>query len=111
MQTAKYVRKPFEVEAVRVTEENFEEVAKWCGGDIHHAPATKRRAEARFIKLRVQLAMSERQTKAFVGDWILYGGKSYKIYTNRAFTKSFDQVPDSGDEVQELRVTAQAVEG
>jgi hypothetical protein len=32
--TTKYVRKPFEVEAVQVTEENLEEVAQWCHGEL-----------------------------------------------------------------------------
>jgi hypothetical protein len=34
IKTQKYVRKPLYVDVVRVTEENFEEVAQWCQGNI-----------------------------------------------------------------------------
>jgi hypothetical protein len=78
--TTKYVRKPLYVDAVQVTEENFHELAEWCHGLI----------EGRHIKVRVSNPMSVRQTKAFVGDWLLYTDTGYKIYTDKAFQASFD---------------------
>lgn len=97
----KYVRKPLYVDAVQVTEENFEAVAKWCMGDITRNdgaenPTYQGEPKAHHIRIRVHNPQSQRQTKAFVGDWILYTDRGYKIYTEKAFKDNFDQV-ETGD--------------
>jgi hypothetical protein len=87
--TEKFIRKPFTIDAVRVTEENLEEVAKWCGGDV--TTETRGKKEVRYIKVPVTNPLNERQTKAYVGDWVLHSKSSWKSYTNRAFDDSFEQ--------------------
>lgn len=82
----KYVRKPFEVDAVRVTEENMEEAAKWCGGDVRTNKQKKR-----YIKVRVVRPLNPRQSEAYVNDTILYAGTGYKVYTPQAFEDSFEK--------------------
>lgn len=99
METVKYVRRPFEVDAVRVTDENFDNVAAWCDGVVEDD------GEKKFIKVRVAKALNERQTKAFVGDWVLYAGTGYKVYTAKAFNRSFE--PKGEDTPQELRTIAE----
>ena len=84
IETAKFQRKPFEIEAVQVTEENLEDVAKWCDGVV------ETHGDSQHIKVRVHRPLNERQTKAFVGDWVLYAGTGYKVYTDKAFKKSFE---------------------
>lgn len=96
--TARYVRKPLYVEAVQVTGENFESVRKWCMGDLQNNDGSEVQAESEIdprnqhIRLRVHNPQSQRQTKAFVGDWILYTERGYKIYTEKAFKENFDPV-------------------
>lgn len=85
LETMKYVRKPFYIDAVRVTAENITDVANWAGGDV------RTDSDGRYIKVRVPRALTERQTKAYVGDWVLYAGKGYKVYTPKAFDDSFEQ--------------------
>lgn len=83
----RYVRKPLFVDAAQVTEENFEEMAMYCQGDI------KPQGEGdhgSYIHVRVHSPKNPRQTKAFVGDWILYTDRGYKVYTDKAFQASFD---------------------
>lgn len=104
MKTEKYVRKPFDVDAVQVTAENMEEVAKWCKGKIETTEDTK----LPFIRVDVPRVLTEKQTKAFVGDWVLYAGSGFKIYTNRAFKGVF--VPAEKDKPQELRTVNEPVE-
>lgn len=82
-----WVRKPFYVEAVHVTDDNMEVVAAWCGGKIL---ATKS-DNSRYIKVNVKNAMSARQTKAFVGDWVLKSGDSFKVYKHDSFLKVFEK--------------------
>lgn len=88
METSKYVRKSFDVDAIQVTDENIEEVAQWCGGTIE-TPHALSLEEAKHIKVRVRYPINERQTKAFVGDWVLNSGRGFKVYTNNAFNKQF----------------------
>ena len=84
IETTTYVRKPFEVEAVEVTEENIEEVKDWCQGYLD----TDKRL---FIKVKVARALNERQTKAYSGDWVLYAGTGFKVYTAKAFHRTFER--------------------
>jgi len=84
LEVKQYQRRSYEVDAVLVTEENLEAVAKWCGGDVRtHVDKLK------YIKVRAFRPMNERQSKAFVGDYVLYAGTGYKVYTANAFNSSF----------------------
>lgn len=103
LEIERYVRDPFYVDAVQVTSKNMEALAKWCNGDIRTSakgdpdlqtqmdPTPKTTVPERYIKVRVQRPGNDRQTMAFVGDWILYAGTGYKVYTDRAFHKSFSK--------------------
>jgi hypothetical protein len=93
IKTEKYVRKPLFVKAVRVTEENFDECVAWCQGEVETDGAKK------FIRVRVHNPNEPRQTKAFVGDWILWHEKGYKIYTHKAFIGVFDLVVTEEEKV------------
>jgi hypothetical protein len=84
--TTRHIRKPLYVDAVRVTERNFEEIAEWCQGEIRHDEVTGKQ----YIRIRVHKPWNPRQTQAFVGDWLLYTEKGYKVYTHKAFLASFD---------------------
>lgn len=97
IKTQRYVRKPIYVDAVQVTEENFEELALWCQGDI------KRGGTGRFIFVRVTQPKTPRQTRAFVGDWLLYTDTGYKIYTEQSFKSSFDLAESNGRGVGEKK--------
>lgn len=89
IKTVTYERKPFEVQAVRVTIDNMTALADWCGGVVEYEKhGTK---VVPFIKVPVIRPLGERQTKAFVGDWLLQLGSGFKTYLNKAFHANFDQ--------------------
>lgn len=100
--TKQYVRKPLFVDAVQVTTENLVEMAEWCQGEIKNYndqplagdDAANEQLE-RYIAVRVHNPKNARQTKAFVGDWLLYTTRGYKVYTQKAFKGSFDEVTES----------------
>jgi hypothetical protein len=98
--TTRYQRKPIFVDVIQVTEKNFDEVAKWCQGQIMNG-------SSRYIRVRVHNPMRPRQTKAFVNDWILYSEHyGYKVYTDGAFRNAFEEVKDTKsvtEKVEELR--------
>lgn len=91
MKTQTFARKPFYVQALRVTQENFDAIAKWVKGEIRESK------QGKFVEVDVQRFLYERQRQAFVGDWILSSKtgetESFKVYTDTAFRKSFDEVP------------------
>lgn len=92
----KYTRKPFEVEAVEVTAENMEQVSKWCRGQLRRSAGPGGRNPQRYIKVPVKRYLNDRQTQAYVGDWVVTaieeGTKGFKVYTPKAFAKTFDEI-------------------
>lgn len=94
VKTAKFVRVPFEVEAVQVTAENIEEVAAWCNGTVERLGEDGK--DDRYIHVRVHYPISPRQTKAFIGDWVLYSKNGFKCYNPVAFKKNFVLADETG---------------
>lgn len=89
--TTPFIRKPLFVDAVRITGANFDEIAAWCQGEVQQDEMPDGTGK-KFIRVRVHNPKNPRQTKAFVGDWLLYTERGYKVYTNKAFHASFDEV-------------------
>lgn len=85
----KWIRKPIVVDEVVVTETNLEEVAKWANGEV------KSDENGPYVKVRVHHPRTEKQTKAYVGDHVLYAGTGYKVYTDKAFQNSFERFTES----------------
>lgn len=93
--TTKYMRKPMYVDAVQVTEDNFLEVRKWCQGEVNDKDGKAIKGinadpKQHHIKVRVHQPKTPRQSKAYVGDWVLWTEWGYKVYTSKSFDRSFD---------------------
>lgn len=86
LETTRYIRKKFDIDAVQVTGSNIEEIAKWVDGEV------RSESLGQYVKVRVHRPLNDRQTKAYIGDWVLYAGTGYKVYTPKAFANSFEQV-------------------
>jgi len=106
--TTKYVRKPLYVDAIRISPGNFDEVAVWCQGETQRDEPTGKGLGRPYIRVRVHNPRNPRQMRAYVGDWILYTDRGYKIYTNKAFQLAFDEVEEFVPATPEA--IAQAVE-
>lgn len=92
IKTEKFARKPFLVDAIRVTEANIHEVAKWCKGEV--LEELQGPTVASYIKVDVSRPLNERQKKAFVGDWVLFAGRGFKCYSPKAFDDCFEYPAD-----------------
>lgn len=108
MEIKKLKRKPFDVDAVQVTEENMREVAEWCNGELR--TITSGQDAGTYIKVKVRYPLNDRQTQAWPSDWVLASQKGYKVYTDNAIRHSFNFAEDEEDELQELRVTAESAD-
>lgn len=86
--TNAYGRKPFTVDAVQVTEENFEEVAEWCGGEIR----TNETSGQRKIIVPVKRPRRANQRIARIGSWVVFsiGTIGFKVYSGNAFRNTFE---------------------
>ena len=89
LQTEQFIRNPFTIEAVRVTEDNFDEVRLWCNGTKHAEP------KGEYIEVAVRNPLTPRQKKAFVGDWVLSSKSGFKVYTDSAFRSNFRKDGDN----------------
>jgi hypothetical protein len=100
--TKRYVRKPLYVDAVEITEDNFHDIARWCFGEICNIDETPVDTNdpvmpsKQYIHVRVHNPKNPRQTRAYVGDWILYTERGYKVYATKAFRANFDEVEENG---------------
>lgn len=83
MDTQIYFRKAFSVEAAQVTEENINEVVEWTGGEL------RADQNGKFVRVQVHKPMTNRQTRAYVGDWLLKSNRGFKVYTDAAFQNGF----------------------
>ncbi len=102
IETTRYIRKPLFVDAVKITPSNFAHIASWCQGEIRRVDndqqitsydeLSERGEEQHYIRVRVHNPKNVRQSQARVGDWLLYTDRGYKVYTERAFFNSFDEV-------------------
>lgn len=97
MKTQTYNRKPFQVEAVQVTVDNLEKVAEWCQGILDTDFHPEDEVGKVFIRVKVKHPLNARQTKAYLGDWVLKAGEGFKVYNDVAFEKSFE--PTQGSRV------------
>lgn len=87
-----YTRRRFDVDVVKVTDENMELAARWCGGEIVEATEEHKR----HIKVPVHRPLNPKQTMAFSGDRILQADTGFKVYIEKAFLASF--VPKGEEE-------------
>lgn len=100
--TQKFVRKPLYVDAVRVSVSNFDDIREWCRGKVEYEPqdgqGPAKTKNKKYIKVWVLNPKHVRQTQAFVGDWLLYTEKGFKVYTNNAFRMAFEKVDDIAED-------------
>lgn len=82
IEASTFVRKPFNVSAVRVTAGNLNQVAEWCKGELDSQNAKP------FIKLAGN--KDNRHKQAFIGDWVVFNGKFFQFYSDRAFNATFE---------------------
>lgn len=84
----KYMKKPVEVEAVQITEENCHEVAAWCGGNVNR--------EVGHARFGIDINTLEGVMLGKLGDWIIKGvnGEFYPCKPD-IFDKTYDEVSTS----------------
>lgn len=90
MEFTTYIRKPFKVEAVRVTEQNIAEVAKSVGKLLYKDGKPY---------IQVNPEKIPNVTKVFPGYWMTKMDKQVRCYSGRVFKEQF---VESDENLEEL---------
>lgn len=98
---SRYTHVPLYVEAVQITADNMSAATEWCGGSVQTDTEKKQ-----FIKVATIRPLRERQTMAYVGDWILKTDVGLKVYTDKAFKRGFIHAPETHQEALEAAAVA-----
>lgn len=93
MQFKTFVRKPFTVEAVEVTEDNIDDIAKMCGTIETNEDGQK------FIKTNKEIVKTV--TRVYIGFWMTKNGSSIRFYSRRIFNQQF--IPSTPDIVESVK--------
>lgn len=82
MQFDKYVRVPFLVEAVEITEENFDEVAALIAKEVVETGSGRR-------QIVIDRDVIRNGHKANIGGWLTRMDGKYRYYSKTAFEQQF----------------------
>lgn len=85
MEFTEFVRRPFKVEAIRITEENIDEIAPLIG-------EVKTKGNEKFILLDKRIVPS--MSRAFVGWWVTKFNDNLRCYSNKIFQEQFTVCDD-----------------
>jgi hypothetical protein len=86
MEFSDFVRRPFAIQAVQITDENMEELCGLIGHEI------KEKGTSRFIVVNRRIV--PQGNKAYVGWWVTQMGDNLRCYPNRIFTQQFVPMTD-----------------
>ncbi|QEQ93566.1 hypothetical protein SEA_GIRLPOWER_67 [Streptomyces phage GirlPower] len=87
------VRKTWTAQAVQVTDDNIEAVARWCGGDIRMYHTSELGVMGRRIDLAVHGFRGVTTIdRAYVGYWVVFTQKdsSFMVYKDKAFRATYE---------------------
>lgn len=101
LDTEVWTRNSFDVEAVRITEYNFRQVAEWCGGTVAKTTTDNPRF---YVAVTVARGTRERQSRVFVNDWMVLANGRFKHYRNDSIKMVYHKkaIIDTRQEVREL---------
>lgn len=84
-----YVREPFAVEAVQITEENMEEIAKLIGLGI------RVKNDVKYIALDRRVVPNI--SRAYIGWWVTSLSDNLRCYSPKVFAEQFMAIPESNE--------------
>ena len=85
-----FVRKQFPVQAVQVSPNNIDQMATAVKGEVKHDGDKEGNFSRTYIDVPVRKPINKRQTQAYIGDWIVKQGKTFKVYPDKNFHQQFE---------------------
>lgn len=89
----KYRKKPIEVEAIQLTEENAKEIAEWCNGACENFMINPPKFGCLHVNFLEDKRILREEMIAFAGDWIIKesDGEFYPCKPKK-FEKTYEKV-------------------
>lgn len=93
MDIVEYTRKPFTVNAVEVTFDNCEEVAKWCGGTVGTTTyrLMGKPTELPCVKITGMGHQKNKEFTALIGHRVVEQNGSFRVYKPMQFDSTFEK--------------------
>lgn len=91
MEYSEFVRVPFVVQAVQVTEENFNDIFELIGKEIKETPAGKK-------YILIDRRIIPNGHKAQIGGWVTFMDDKLRYYSKTAFADQFIERETAGFE-------------
>lgn len=92
-----YVRVPFEVQAVELTEETFDEIFALIGKEIKETPQGKR-------YILIDRRIIPNGHKAQIGGWVTVMDDKIRYYSKSAFQEQFVRAPDFSGYLETMNI-------
>lgn len=102
MEFTTFVRKPFIVEAVEVTEENIEEIAEHVG--------TLRQKEDGTTYINVDRRLFPNIYRVYPGFWMTKMGDNIRCYSKQVFKKQFIEITPDIEQWVNILSSSKAIE-
>lgn len=80
MEFTNFVRRPFKVEAVRITAENIDQIASAIG-------TIRMKGDEKFIVIDKRIVPN--MPRAYIGWWVTRFNDNYRCYSNKIFNEQF----------------------
>ncbi len=90
MELIDVTRKSFAAKAVRVTEENMQAVAEWCGGYVSSTRAIDP-GDRHFVYVPYKRSVNSKWIPAFPGNWVTLAHNRFSVHRNSVFLGTFDR--------------------
>ncbi len=91
MEFTKFKRRPFEIEAVQITNDNIEELAELIGELINDVAAD----EPVEPYIRINKRIVPNINRAYVGWWVTRMGDNIRCYAPKVFDEQFEPSDDA----------------
>lgn len=90
----KFVHKPVPVKVVRITDENIQAVAEWCGGTVKDAGTRGLSGPGDFYidMIATDHDLRSMRVMAFPGNWVVVRQNIRAVYPNHMFQNDFRSV-------------------
>lgn len=100
MEPQRFERKTFVIEAMQVSLENITQVIEWVNSSGGRATLMQDDIKRPYISIDVRRPANQKQTMAYIGDWVTKSGIAFRIYTDSAFHRSFEETEKPVDPYQ-----------
>jgi hypothetical protein len=108
-----YSRIPFDVQAIKITAANINDIAIWCGGHVKDVAYKVAGSKTMLpcLKMPGNGPLKGKLVTAMLNSWVVYFQGEFRFYRENSFNQAFLQKTEGGFELREyVMVTNRAAD-